>query len=287
MKRFSQTHAITLKGHGVGLRRPHFEDTAEFVGTVDFLEIVPENFMAFGGEPLAVLDRVRQTHPIIPHGVHLSVGGDMPLDADYLRDLKALCDRIAAPYFSDHCCYTALGGAWFHALLPMPFTEEAVAHVAARAREAAERVERPLVLENISYYAVMPGSTMDEATFLSAILEEADCGLLLDVNNVIVNSHNHGEDPDAVLDALPLERVVQVHVAGHSELQQPAIRFDDHGSAISDEVLALYKRLIHRIGPVPTLMEWDNDIPDVGTLIAEADRTRAAEAEALEERETS
>jgi uncharacterized protein (UPF0276 family) len=281
MKRFSQIHDITLAGHGVGLRRPHFEDTDQFIGTVDFLEIVPENFMAFGGEPLAVLDRVRTTHPIIPHGVNLSVGGDMELDSQYLADLKALCDRIDAPFFSDHCCYTALGGAWFHDLLPMPFTEEAVAHIASRARQAAERVERPLVLENISYYAVMPGSTMEEAAFLSAILEEADCGLLLDVNNIVVNSHNHGEDPEAFLDAIPLERIVQVHMAGHSELNQPSIRFDDHGSAISDEVLALYKSLIRRVGAIPTLMEWDNNIPAVEVLIAETQKTRTAEAEAL------
>jgi len=281
MTRFSQIHGIDLQGHGVGLRRPHFEHVEAFVGSVDFLEIVPENFMAFGGEPLEVLDRVRTTHPIVSHGVNLSVGGDMPLDGEYLADLKALCDRIDSPFFSDHCCYTALGGTWFHDLLPMPFSEEAVHHVAGRAREAAERVERPLALENISYYAVMPGSRLSEAQFLTAVLEEADCGLLLDVNNIIVNSHNHGEDPESFLDSIPLERVVQVHMAGHSELSQPAIRFDDHGSAISEEVLALYKSLIQRIGAIPTLMEWDNNIPPVEDLIAEAAKTRAAEAEVL------
>ncbi len=276
---FAHRHGIALTGHGVGLRRKYFDSLDEIASRVDWVEIISENFMSFGGRARAVLEAVAARIPVVPHGVNLSIGGPDPLRSDYLADLRNLCRRLDAPYFSDHICFTSAGGVWFHDLVPVPFTREAAERIALRARQAAREVGRPIVLENVSYYAVMPGSDLDEGTFLRTVVERADCGLLLDVNNVYVNAVNHGYDPVAFMDALPLERVVQVHMAGHRD--EGTVLVDDHGSAIPADVLALYEWLVSRIGPVPTLVEWDFNLPDLGTLLAEVDRTRAAERRAL------
>jgi uncharacterized protein (UPF0276 family) len=209
--------------------------------------------------------------------VGLNIGGPDALDEDYVTRLGALVKRVDAPFFSDHLCYSRLGGVHLHDLLPLPFTEEAVEHVVPRVREVMARVGRPFLLENPSYYAAMPGGTLAEADFLRHVVEQADCGLLLDVNNVYVNAKNHGYDPRAFVDALPLERVVQIHLAGHEVL--PDVIIDTHGAQVCDDVWALYRYTLERTGPVSTLIEWDQDIPSLEAVLDEADRARAVMGE--------
>ncbi|WNG25684.1 DUF692 domain-containing protein [Cystobacter fuscus] len=260
-------------GAGIGLRREFHEQLPRTARALDWVEFVSENFLTLGGRAQWALDACAERWPVIPHGVGLDIGGPEPLNEDYMTRLAALVERVNSPFFSDHLCYARLGGVYLHDLLPLPFSEEAVEHVVPRVREVMARVERPFLLENITYYARMPGRTLSEAAFLRAVVEEADCGLLLDVNNVYVNARNHGYDPRAFLDALPLERVVQVHLAGHTEL--PDMLIDSHGDTVRDEVWSLYQYLLERTGPVSTLIEWDQDIPSLEAVLDEADRARA------------
>lgn len=265
--------ALPYLGAGIGLRQPHVEALLGTARALDWLEVIPENYMRFGGKARRALRDCRARWPIAPHGVALNVGGLDPLDDEYLADLRRLCDELDPPWFSDHLCYCRIDGVYLHDLLPLPFNDEAVAHVVPRVREARERVGRPFLLENATYYEVMPGSTLDEATFIRRVVEEADCGLLLDVNNVYVNAKNHGYDPVAFLDALPLERVAQVHLAGHEV--RPDVIIDTHGAPVADPVWTLYEQLLERTGPVTTLIEWDHHLPgDVNVLLDEADRAR-------------
>lgn len=259
-------------GAGIGLRREFFDTLPSTGRRVDWLEIIPENFMVFGGRPDAVLGRCRERWRCVPHGVALDIGGPDALDGEYLENLRALVRRLDAPFFSDHLCYSRLGGRYLHDLLPLPFNEAVVDHVVPRIREAVDRVGRPFVLENPSYYARMPGQTLDEAAFIGHILEEADCGMLLDVNNVYVNARNHGYDPRAFIDALPLHRVVQIHLAGHEV--RPDVVIDTHGAAVCDEVWSLFEHTLTRTGPVSTLIEWDQDIPSLEAVLDHADKAR-------------
>ncbi|MET0405926.1 MAG: DUF692 domain-containing protein [Cystobacter sp.] len=259
-------------GVGIGLRREFYARLPETTRALDWVEIIPENFLTLGGRPQRTLDACQERWPVLPHGVALNVGGPDPLDADYLAGLRTLVERLDAPFFSDHLCYARLGGAHLYELLPLPFSPEAVEHVVPRVREVQERVGRPFLLENPSYYARMPGGTLAEADFLRHVVEEADCGLLLDVNNVYVNACNHGYDPRAFVDALPLERVGQLHLAGHE--QRPDVLIDTHGEPVRDEVWSLYRYVLERTGPVPTLIEWDQDIPSLEAVLDEADRAR-------------
>jgi uncharacterized protein len=265
-------------GVGIGLRREFYSRLPETSRPLDWVEIIPENFLTLGGRPQRALDACRERWPVLPHGVALNVGGPDPLDADYLAGLQALVERVDAPFFSDHLCYTRLGGAHLYELLPLPFCAEAVEHVVPRVREVQARVGRPFLLENPSYYARMPGGSLAEADFLRHVVEEADCGLLLDVNNVYVNACNHGYDPRAFVDALPLERVGQIHLAGHE--QRPEVLIDTHGAPVRDEVWSLYRHVLERTGPVPTLIEWDQDIPSLEAVLDEADRARGILREA-------
>ncbi len=265
-------------GVGIGLRREFYARLPTTSRALDWVEIIPENFLTLGGRPQQALDACRERWPVLSHGVALNVGGPEPLDAAYLTGLRALVEHVDAPFFSDHLCYSRLGGGYLYDLLPLPFSEEAVEHVVPRVREAQERVGRPFLLENPSYYARMPGSTLSEADFLRHVLEQADCGLLLDVNNVYVNACNHGYDPRAFLDALPLERVAQIHLAGHE--RRPDVLIDTHGEPVCDEVWALYRDVLARTGPVSTLIEWDQAIPSLEAVLDEADRARALLAEA-------
>jgi uncharacterized protein (UPF0276 family) len=264
-------------GAGIGLRREFYAQLPETSRPLDWVEIIPENFLTLGGRPQRALDACVERWSVLPHGVALNIGGPEPLDEEYLSRLKALVERVDAPFFSDHLCYTRLGGAYLYDLLPLPFSEEAVEHVVPRVREVKERVGRPFLLENPSYYARMPGGTLDEAAFLRHVAEQSDCGLLLDVNNVYVNACNHGYDPRAFVDALPLERVVQLHLAGHE--RQPDVLIDTHGGPVCDDVWSLYRYVLERTGPVSTLMEWDQDIPSLDAVLDEADRARAVLAE--------
>ncbi|MGM0577392.1 MAG: DUF692 domain-containing protein [Myxococcota bacterium] len=259
-------------GHGVGLRRPHFDAIFERRDEVDFLEILVDNAMAFGGRPRDVVERAAREFPIVLHGVALSVGGPDPLDEDYLAAYVRLARETRALWVSDHLSYSSAFGVQYHDLIPLPFTEEAVEHVVARTRQAQAAFDVPFALENPSYYVSFPDSEMTEAEFVREVVERADCGLLLDVNNVWVNAQNHGYDPRAFIDAMPAERVVQIHMAGH--LDRGDVLIDTHGAAPIDEVLDLYAYTLERTGPVSTLLEWDHDVPSLDVLLAENERIR-------------
>jgi len=270
---WAQRHHLPQLGVGVGLRREFYDSLFVSARAPDWLELTPENFLTFGGRPRRVLDAARERFRISSHGVGLNLGGPDALDEAYLHGLQRLTGEVSAPFFSDHLSYSRLGGVYLHDLLPLPFSEAVVEHVVPRIRLASERVGLPFALENPSYYARMPGETLDEAAFLSAVLEGADCGLLLDVNNVYVNAQNHGYDPREFISRLPLERVVQIHLAGH--LRTEALIIDTHGDRVCDEVWALYRYTLERTGPVSTLIEWDQDIPSLDAVLDEADRARA------------
>jgi uncharacterized protein (UPF0276 family) len=220
-----------------------------------------------------VLRACAERWPIAVHGVSLSLGGPDRLDHAYLVVLKALLDEFAVPLYTDHLCYASIGGISFHDLLPLPFSGEAVMHTARRIREVADALERPVAVENISYYATMPGSELDEGAFVRAVVEEADCGLLLDVNNAYVNAVNHDRDPQAVLLELPLDRTVHIHLAGHCPEDGRLV--DDHGAPVDDAVWSLYRSALARTGPRPTIVEWDTKIPPLARVLDEADRARA------------
>jgi uncharacterized protein (UPF0276 family) len=260
-------------GIGVGLRTVHFGHILRRRPAVDWFEVLSENFMDTGGQPLWVLDQVAERYPIALHGVSMSIGGSDPLDREYLRKLKALATRTRAHWVSDHLCWTGVAGRNVHDLLPMPYNEEALRHTAARVRQVSEILERPLVLENPSSYVEFASSTMTEWDFLSRLAAEADCGLLLDVNNVFVSSFNHGFDPRVYVDNVPADRVVQYHVAGHTHKGTHIL--DTHSDHAVAEVWELFSRSCRRTGNVSTLYEWDEDIPDFDVLHAEALKARA------------
>jgi uncharacterized protein len=260
-------------GVGVGLRTTHFNHILRERPAVDWFEVLSENFMQTGGRPMYVLDQVAERYPVALHGVSLSIGSTEPLDLDYLRELKALAARTRAHWVSDHLCWTGVLGRNTHDLLPMPYTEEALRHVVQRVRRVSEVLERPLVLENPSSYVEFAASTMPEWEFLARMAEEADCGLLLDVNNVFVSAFNHGFDPQQYVDALPADRVVQYHLAGHTNRGTHII--DTHSDHAVPEVWDLYARAVRRTGNVATLYEWDEDIPEFDVLLEEAGKARA------------
>jgi uncharacterized protein len=263
----------SVTGVGIGLRRPLADAILVTERHIDFLELIPEGFLEQGGYARHVLDGCAERWPLLSHGVCLSLGGPDPLDTRYLDLLGRLLDRLDAPFFTDHACFAKAGGMYFQDLLPMPLTEQAIEWMAARARHAVAAVGRPLALENITYYAEMPGAEMTEGEFLCRLLEAADCGLLLDVNNVYVNAVNHGQDPKDVLAALPLGRVVQIHLAGHHD--ENGLLVDTHGAAVSRQVWELYEIALREVGPKPTLIEWDTHLPPLDTIIDQADQARA------------
>jgi uncharacterized protein (UPF0276 family) len=255
-------------GVGVGLRTVHFGHILSKEPDVDFFEAITENFLDTGGRPRHVLDRVAERYPVVLHGVSMSIGGIDPLDLGYLKKVKALAARVEARWVSDHLCFTGVSGRNTHDLLPLPYTEETLRHVVRRVKQVSEVLERPLVLENASTYLEFRSSTMSEAAFFARLLRDADCGMLLDVNNVYVSSVNHGFDPVAYLDALPADRVVQYHLAGHTDKGTHLL--DTHSARMKKDVWRLYAHAIARTGPRATLYEWDEDIPDFGTVHAEA-----------------
>jgi uncharacterized protein (UPF0276 family) len=264
----NDTHDIA--GCGIGLRREHHEEILASRPPVPFFEVISENFMVPGGRPRHVLARVRRDYPVVLHGVSLNVGADEPLRRSYLRKLKELVDFVEPALVSDHLCFTGLAGESSHDLLPVPFTEEAVATVAAKVREVQDVLGRRILLENISTYVAFTDSTLPEADFLVAVLEEADCGLLLDVNNLYVNARNHGIDPLDALDLIPPKRVHQMHLAGHED--HGTLVIDTHDAPVADAVWSLYAEAIERFGPVPTILERDGKIPPLAELLGEASR---------------
>jgi uncharacterized protein (UPF0276 family) len=266
-------------GHGVGLRREHFERVLGAPTQVDWFEVVSENFMVKGGRPLHVLDLVRRDYPVVLHGVSLSIGTTDPLDRGYLEQLKGLAERVEPAWISDHLCWTGVGGHNAHDLLPLPYTEEALDHVVARVGAVQEHLGRRIALENVSTYLSFASSALPEWEFLGEVASRADCGILLDVNNVYVSAVNHGFDPEKYLAELPPERVWQVHLAGH--LDRGTHLLDTHSRHVCDEVWALYRSATRRIGAVASLVEWDEDIPSWDVLEAECLRARDARQEAI------
>jgi uncharacterized protein len=255
-------------GVGLGLRTQHYPKILSEHPPVDWFEIISENYMHTAGRPVHILDQIAEHYPIVMHGVSMSIGSTDPLDWDYLRELKKLRDRVKARWLSDHLCWTGVRSKNSHDLLPMPYTEEALAHVAARVKQVQDFLEAPLALENPSSYAEFAGSTMGEAEFLAALAREADCAILLDVNNVYVSSFNHGFDAIGYIDTLPMDRVVQFHVAGHTSYETHII--DTHIGPVIGEVWKLFEHAYRRAGGVATLLEWDAEIPSFERTFEEA-----------------
>ncbi len=268
-------------GLGLGLRSVHFEAILAGDRQDLWFEAISENFMDSGGRPRAMIRAVAERYPIALHGVSLSIGSTDPLDLGYLAALKRLADEVRPAWVSDHLCWTGVNGRNSHDLLPMPLTEESLAHVSARVRQVQDYLERPLILENPSSYVRFAQSTLDEPGFLRALAEETGCGLLLDVNNVYVTCFNAGADPVAYLDAFPCEHVVQMHLAGHQDLGTHVI--DTHDRPVRPAVWELFRIAWARTGGAATLLEWDDQIPDFEACLAElrkAERYMAGEAAA-------
>jgi uncharacterized protein (UPF0276 family) len=260
-------------GLGVGLRTVHFPYILREQPAVDWFEVISENFMDSGGRPRYVLEQVAERYPVVMHGVSLSIGSTDPLDFDYLGKLKRLADAVNARWVSDHICWTGVAGRNTHDLLPVPFTEETLDHVVGRIRTVQDFLGRPLVLENPSTYVGFADSVMPEWEFIARMAEEADCGLLLDVNNVYVSSVNHDFDPEEFIRSMPHRRVVQCHLAGHTDCVTHLI--DTHDNHVIRPVWELY-RLAHRLtGGVATLLEWDAKIPEFPVVHAEVLKARA------------
>jgi uncharacterized protein len=266
-------------GHGVGLRRDHFERVLSGPAGVDWFEAISENFMVEGGRPLDVLTRIRERYPIVLHGVSLSIGSTDPLDEPYLDRLDALAKRFQPAWISDHLCWTGVGGRQAHDLLPLPYTEQALDHVAARVLRVQERLGRPIALENVSSYVAYRHSTMPEWEFLAEVARRSGCGILLDINNIYVSARNHGFDPHAYLEGIPPGKVWQFHLAGHSD--KGAYLLDTHDHAIIDEVWALYRAAVLKYGPVSSLIEWDDRIPSFERLEDESRRARTIQEDLL------
>ena len=279
-------------GVGLGLRGSFAAevDAGEADGRVPFFEVSPENHMRRGGITTARLARIAARFPMLTHGLAMSLGGPDPHDPAYFAALReflaALPSSFESRWHSDHLCFCGVDGKMLHDLLPLPFTSASARRVAGRVREAADRLERPMLVENISYYMPLGSATLDEPEFVTEVAERADCGLLLDVNNVFVNAMNHGFDPRAWLSRVPLERVAQLHVAGHEMWEgQAELIIDTHGAPVRSEVDELLAWVVERVGPVPVLLERDNNIPELAELLTERDRLQGVYDAALARRE--
>jgi uncharacterized protein (UPF0276 family) len=273
----------SIEGVGLGLRRPHHEELLRGDGSVPWLEVLADNYAHAGGLSPAVLERLRSRYPMTLHGVGLSLGGADPLDRDYLGAIATLANTIEPAWISEHLAWTSVGGRHHHELLPLPFNEETVRTLAAHIREAQEILGRPILVENSVGYLSFECSDLSEAEFVGAVLEEADCLLLLDVNNVYVNACNHGFDADVYLAMIPPARVRQIHLAGHDERLGTLI--DTHGSPVAQPVWRLYEQALRLFGDVPTCIEWDNDIPAFDVIFEQVEAARAIRASACLERQ--
>jgi uncharacterized protein (UPF0276 family) len=270
------------RGVGLGLRPVYYPEILENPRPVDWFEILSENYMVPGGRPLAMVERIRADYPLRMHGVSLSIASTDPLDFDYLRALKQLAARVEPELVSDHLAWTGVNGLNLHDLLPVPLTSEALDHCVDRVARVQEYLGRRIALENPSTYVAFAGAEMSEAAFLAELAARADCLLLLDVNNVFVSAFNHGFDAEVYLDALPKDRVAQIHVAGHTSL--PTHKIDTHDSPVCDEVWSLYAHVRQKFGPVPAMIERDDAFPPFADLLAELQHMReiAARVESLE-----
>ena len=261
---------------GIGLRAAHYAELLERRPALAFVEVHSENFFGEGGAPLAWLERARATYPLSLHGVGLSLGSCDPLDAGHLARLRSLAQRFEPAFVSEHLSWSSIGVRHANDLLPLPLTEEAIGHVAARIGQAQDVLGRELLVENVSAYVRLGESAMPEWEFVSEVARRSGCRLLLDVNNIWVNAANHGFDPHRYLEAIAPELVAEIHLAGFERTADLLV--DTHGTPVAEEVWALYARAIARFGPRPTLVEWDTDLPALDVLLAEASRARAVAA---------
>ncbi len=266
-------------GFGLGLRTEHYNDILESKPNIDWFEALSENYMIPGGKPLQYLDRIRENYPVVLHGVSLSIGSTAPMDADYLRDLRKLVDRVQPAWVSDHLCWTGVHGQNMHDLLPLPYTEETALHVAERVGIVQDYLGRQILLENVSSYASYVDSTMTEWEFIDLIAEKADCLLLLDVNNIYVSSYNHQFNAKTFIDGIPKNRVQQIHLAGHSN--QGDYIIDTHDAPVIDPVWDLYGYALSRFGAVSTMIERDDQMPELEELVQELQIARDIAAKEL------
>jgi uncharacterized protein len=282
---FRTKHTIPDLGVGIGARTKHY---AELLGEandgkpdarLDWLEIISENFMVAGGKPLANLDRLREKYRLVNHGVSMGIGSTGALDMNYLAKLKAVVQKINPPWCSDHLCWTGANGVEIHDLLPLPHTKEAIAHVSDRIRQVQDFLGVPFAIENVSSYLAYKDSEMPEWDFVAEIAEKADCGILFDCNNIFVSGKNHDFNPNDYVDAMPKGRIVQMHLAGHTD--KGAYLLDTHSDHVADPVWDLYRRATARFGAVSTLIEWDEEIPELDVVASEAVKARAIREEAL------
>lgn len=257
---------------GIGLRAPHHARVARELPAIPWLEVHSENFFVAGGPQLRLLDRVREHYPVSLHGVGLSIGSADALDTDHLAQLAALIERVQPAAVSEHLCWGAIGGMHANDLLPLPYSDAALAHLIARVGEVQDRLGRRILIENVSSYLRFAADVIPEWEFLAALAGASGCGILLDVNNVYVNARNHGFDAERYIAALPGAAIGEIHLAGHSveHIDGAELRIDTHSTRVCEDVWALYEFTLARFGPRPTLIEWDSDIPALEVLIGEA-----------------
>lgn len=276
-----------IQGIGLGLRRDFIDDVLTSLDEgrslpgVSFFEISPENYMRRGGYFPAALERIRERYRFLTHGLTLSVGAVDPFDAGYMAELRDFIASTGAPFHSDHLCFSGSGGRMLHDLLPLPLSRAAAVHVAARIREAQGRLGLPFAIENITHYLIPGAPSLGEAEFIGEVLLQSGATLLLDVNNVHVNARNYGFDPIAFLEQLPLDRVVQLHIAGHTRSEEDEAIIDTHGADVIPEVLDLCAWVIERTGPLPVVLERDHHLPPLDELLVEVARVEEAYARGL------
>ena len=262
-----------MLGFGLGLRTDHYTTILDTHPPIDWFEIISENFLIPGGKPFHYLDQIRERYPMVMHGVSMSIGSSDPLNWDYLKELKILIERVKPAWVSDHLCWTGINKLNIHDLLPVPYTEEALNHIVERVKTVQDFLGRQLLLENVSSYITYKDSELTEWEFLSAVAKNADCLLLLDVNNIYVSSFNHGFDPIEYLKSIPIDRVQQMHLAGHTNNGDHII--DTHDHPIVDPVWDLYAEAVKRFGLVATMIERDDHIPPLSELMLELDRAKS------------
>lgn len=266
-------------GFGLGLRAQHYQDILDGDPNVDWFEVISENYMVPGGQPLKMLDRIRARYPIVMHGVSLSIASTAPVNEDYLRDLKALAERCEPKFISDHLCWTGVHGVNLHDLLPVPYTREALDHVVSRVHYVQDYLGQAIALENVSSYVQFSHSEMSEWEFIAELTRRTGCWLVFDVNNVFVSAFNHEFDAHAFIGGVPKERIVQFHLAGHEHNMSHIV--DTHDALICDEVWDLYRTALRHFGPVSAIIERDDHIPPLAELVVELDQARAVAAETL------
>jgi uncharacterized protein len=266
-------------GFGLGLRTEHYNEILESLPAIDWFEVITENYLVPGGKPLDFLHRIREHYPMVMHGVSMSVGSTDPIDWNYVDDVKTLADDLDVPWFSDHLCWTGVDHRNLHDLMPLPYHDDTVRHVAGRIARIQDHVGRPMLIENLSSYVTFRDSVMEEWEFLDAVAAEADCGILLDINNIYVSAFNHEFDPMTYVEAIDPRRVYQFHLAGHYHAGDYIV--DTHDHPVIDPVWTLFEHAVRRFGPVSTMIERDADIPPLAEVVLELEHARRIAAPIL------